>query len=201
MPTPSEQKALAFVAIVVLLGGAVRVLKAGSAVEPTAAEQQALARQASAADSAASRGKSDKKGKRTRGGRGRAPDTIPNVVGGVSSVAPSFARPALPFAHSPYGFPPAGPRIDVGSAPALAPASPPASRGKHGADTSHINIDVASAEVIERLPRIGPATARRLVANRDSFGPFKTAQGLRRVKGMGPATIAKILPFVTFGPP
>src|SRR5215213_1723090 len=30
MPTPSEQKALAFVAMVVLLGGAVRIVRAGS---------------------------------------------------------------------------------------------------------------------------------------------------------------------------
>ena len=199
MPTPSEQKALAFVAIVVLLGGAVRVLKAGTAVEPTAAEQQALARQATAADSAAARGKTDRKTRRPRGSRSRA-DTIPNVVGGVSSVPPSFARPALPFARSPYGFPPAGPRIDVGIAPAPAAAPPPATRGKHSADTAHINIDAASAEVIERLPRIGPATARRIVANRDSFGPFKSVEGLKRVKGMGPATLAQILPFITFGP-
>jgi hypothetical protein len=50
MPTPSEQKALAFMAAVVLLGGAVRVVRAGSTPAPNPLEQQALARQATAAE-------------------------------------------------------------------------------------------------------------------------------------------------------
>ena len=92
MPTSSEQKALAFVAIVILLGGAVRVLRAGASPTPTRSEQQALARQATAADSAsqgARRGKPAKRGRSSRPSR----DTTPHVVGGVASVPPQFARP------------------------------------------------------------------------------------------------------------
>ena len=84
MPTPSEQKALAFVAIVILLGGAVRVLRAGSSAPPTSLEQQALARQATAADSA-KLGERHRKTSR-RGKSARSPrDTMPVVVGGVAS--------------------------------------------------------------------------------------------------------------------
>ena len=57
----------------------------------------------------------------------------------------------------------------------------------------------ASATEIEALPRIGPATARRIVANRDSLGKFGSLAGLRRVKGMGPATLAHLAPFISFG--
>ena len=86
MPTPSEHKALAFVAIVILLGGAVRVLRAGSTPAPTTLEQQALATQATAVDSAAARrptkgAKSGKRGRSTRSAR----DTVPIDVGGVRS--------------------------------------------------------------------------------------------------------------------
>lgn len=193
MPTPSEKKALAFVAAIMLLGGAVRVLRAGSSPESSAAEQQALARQASAADSAAQRAKA----KPPRASRSRSRrDTIPRVVAGVATVPPTFARPNAPDAHAPYGtrseqlgFPPPGPRIDVG-APRSA-RTPPASH--------KIDLDNASARDIEDLPRIGPALARRIVANRDSMGPFRTLAGLRRVKGMGPATLQMLAPLVTFG--
>lgn len=192
MPTPSEQKALAFVAIVILLGGAVRVLRAGSAT-PTENEQQGIARQAHASDSAAASQSSKSKGK-ARGRKPRTADTLPHVVGGVASVPPTYARPDQPFAKSPYGYPPPGPRIDIDARPSKAPASnAPATR------TAAIDIEHATADEIEKLPRIGPAMARRIVANRDSFGAFKSPSGLRRVKGVGPATLERLTPLIRFG--
>jgi competence protein ComEA len=206
MPTPSEQKALAFVAIVILLGGAVRVLRAGAAAPPTPAEQQGLAGQAAAADSAA-RGTRQSKGRSKRRPARSNTDTFPHIVGGVASVPPTYARPDRPNDRTPYGAAPAPrgapvptPRIDSDSrglapAPALAPAP---SSGKK-APPGIVDMDRATAAEIELLPRIGPATARRLVANRDSLGPFGSLEGLKRVKGMGPASLARLAPFISFG--
>lgn len=205
MPTPSEQKALAFIAIVILLGGAVRVLRAGSSVPPTSLEQQALARQATAADSAtrgAKRGKSSRRGKSARTAR----DTMPVVVGGVASVPPTFARPDRPFDHTPYGFnarpgfSPPTPRIDT-DARGMRAAAPTAlpSVGSKPLPGVPIDMDMANAQEIETLPRIGPTLARRIVANRDSFGAFGSPDKLRRVKGMGSASLARLGPLVTFG--
>ncbi|MEO8334707.1 MAG: ComEA family DNA-binding protein [bacterium] len=205
MPTSSEQKALAFIAIVILLGGAVRVVRAGSATNPTVGEQQAIARQATAADSAAASKHRSKDAKRTTSKRA-ARNTVPNVVGGVASVPPTFARPDRPYDHTPYGapsgrngFPPPLPRIDTdarglrASAPV---AKPPAKR--HGDGTGPLDIDTATQQEIETLPRIGPTFAQRIVANRDSLGPFGSLDGLKRVKGMGKATIAQLASLVTF---
>src|SRR6185312_13463959 len=50
-----------------------------------------------------------------------------------------------------------------------------------------IDLDVATAADIERLPRLGPTLARRIVANRDSLGPFGDLEGLKRVRRIGPA--------------
>jgi len=61
-----------------------------------------------------------------------------------------------------------------------------------------VDLDVASAAEIERLPRIGPALARRVVADRDSLGPFGSLAGVERVRGIGPAMAAAIRPHVTF---
>jgi competence protein ComEA len=212
MPTPSEQKALAFVAIVILLGGAARVVRAGSSPEATPLEQQALARQAGAADSASARAKA-KKGRYAKNPRSRQ-DTLPKVVGGVASVPRTFARPDAPDAHTPYGtrseqlgFPPPSERIDIAPggqstprSPELsAPARKPGSRAPSSTLGTKVDMDRATAAEIEALPRIGPALARRIVANRDSLGPFLSLANLRRVKGMGPATVQLLEPLVTFG--
>jgi DNA uptake protein ComE-like DNA-binding protein len=213
MPTQSEQKALAFVAIVVLLAGVVRVVKAGGpAPEPTQTEQQGLARQAFAANSAAvaqqaakaaskTASKSGSKGGTSKGPRFVAPkgrDTVTRVVGGVASV---------PW-NDPRGFPPPAPRMDVGTSPFDTLSAGQASRrgGKGqtkgsraaGTPTGPIDLDTATEDAIETLPRVGPALARRIVSNRDSLGPFRSLDGLRRVKGIGPATIALLGPLVTF---
>jgi DNA uptake protein ComE-like DNA-binding protein len=204
MPTSSEQKALAFIAIVILLGGAVRVVRAGSASHASPNEQQAIARQATAADSAASKRKS--KGSKRPSRRG-ARDTVPTVVAGVATVPPSYARPDRPYDHAPYGtpsarngFPPPGPRIDTDVRGVRAADRPAVlTSPKDKTTTGPIDLDTASQEQIESLPRIGPGFAKRIVANRDSLGPFGSLNGLKRVKGMGKATLEALAPLVTFG--
>ena len=61
-----------------------------------------------------------------------------------------------------------------------------------------VDIDRAAAEEIERLPRIGPVLAARIVADRDSLGPFGSLERLQRVKGVGPALAKTLGPHVTF---
>jgi hypothetical protein len=193
MPTPAEQKALTFLAIVVLLGSAVRVVRggvpAGTIASP--AEQQALARQAFAASSVATaatrqraaRGqKTQLKAPRRRYAGAKFDSTGVLIEGsGVSSAS-----------LSPSGFPPPGPRIDVGSAPIR-----PAADGL-AAPKVLVDLDLADTVQIGRLPRVGPALARRIVANRDSLGPFRALPALRRVKGVGPATLERLAGLVTF---
>lgn len=52
-----------------------------------------------------------------------------------------------------------------------------------------IDVDTASESQIERLPRVGPQLARRIVEERTAHGPFGSLEGLRRVPGIGPATL------------
>lgn len=61
-----------------------------------------------------------------------------------------------------------------------------------------IDMDVATAEQIETLRGIGPSLARRIVADRDSLGPFGSLDGLQRVKGVGPKLAQRIDSSVTF---
>lgn len=61
-----------------------------------------------------------------------------------------------------------------------------------------IDVDVAPASELARLPRIGAALAARIVAQRDEHGPFGSLQALDRVSGVGPAVLQAVRPHVTF---
>lgn len=97
---------------------------------------------------------------------------------------------------SPKPQPPA-PTLPAGSGIATAPPAPPAVY--YTPDPSRrVDLDVAGAAEIERLPRIGPVLARRIVADRDSLGPFGSMEEFRRVKGVGAALAKALEPHVTF---
>lgn len=61
-----------------------------------------------------------------------------------------------------------------------------------------IDVDIATADEIETLRWVGPALAARIVADRDSLGPFGSLKELERVRGIGPAIAAKLDSAVTF---
>jgi competence protein ComEA len=201
MATPSEQKALAFVAMVVLLGGVVRVVRAGAPPNASSVEQQALARQAVAADSASARSgdvrSRAKKARTPKVARPRKGASEPTVVGGVASV-PAGSAPGAVLSH--HGFPPPGPRIDVDYRANRSSGISEVSAGRRGAGAPRepVDLDRATEREIEVLPWVGPALARRIVANRDSFGPFGSIEALGRVKGVGPATGKRLAALVTF---
>ena len=195
MPTPAEQKALAFLAFVVLLGGAVRVVRAG-ALAPAAAslaEQQALARQATAASSTATLQRDRKGAKGVRSAR-----AAPRLRRGSARFDSTGLLIEGTGVVSPTGFPPPGPRIDVDSRRGTVPEGLEGSNRPAGRPGTLVDMDVAGVGEIERLPRIGPALAKRIVANRDSLGPFGVLSAHGRVKGMGPATLERLARLVTF---
>ena len=61
-----------------------------------------------------------------------------------------------------------------------------------------VDIDVETEHEIEALRHVGPGLAKRIVADRDSFGPFGSMEGLKRVKGIGPSMVEKLDSAVTF---
>lgn len=72
-----------------------------------------------------------------------------------------------------------------------------AASGADGGETDAIPVvdpNRASAAELEQLPGIGPVIADRIVAFRDSAGPFRATSDLERVSGIGPATIERIAP-------
>jgi competence ComEA-like helix-hairpin-helix protein len=62
-----------------------------------------------------------------------------------------------------------------------------------------IDVDRAGAAELARLPKVGLALAKVIVADRESKGPFGGLEGLDRVPGIGPGVLAAIGPHVVFG--
>lgn len=61
-----------------------------------------------------------------------------------------------------------------------------------------IDPDAATLTELLRLPKVGPALARAIVADRAAKGPFGTLQGLDRVPGVGPKLLASLEPHLAF---
>ena len=62
--------------------------------------------------------------------------------------------------------------------------------------TGRIDVNTASASELELLPGVGPKMAERIVEERRVHGRFKRPRDLRRVKGIGEKTLARLLPYV-----
>ncbi len=60
-----------------------------------------------------------------------------------------------------------------------------------------VNLNTATAEQLESLPGVGPATAQAIIAWRSAHGRFTTVEELQEVDGIGPKTFARLKPLVT----
>jgi competence protein ComEA len=60
--------------------------------------------------------------------------------------------------------------------------------------SGRLNLNAATEEQLESLPKIGPALAARLIAAR----PYHNLQDLDAVKGVGPSLMKTLTPLVTF---
>ena len=61
-----------------------------------------------------------------------------------------------------------------------------------------LDPDKATVAELLRLPRVGPALARAIVADREARGPFVSLEGLDRVTGVGPKLLGVLEPYLAF---
>jgi competence protein ComEA len=59
-----------------------------------------------------------------------------------------------------------------------------------------IDLNLATAADLDRLPGVGPSTAKAIIYHRTRNGPFASIDDLLKVKGIGPAKLAEIRPWV-----
>jgi competence protein ComEA len=60
-----------------------------------------------------------------------------------------------------------------------------------------VNINTATAAELETLPRVGPSTAQKIIAYRETNGPFSRIEDIQNVPGIGPATFDGLKDLIT----
>ena len=129
-------------------------------------------------------------------------------------VGPALARAIVRWreAHGPFGslvsldaVPGIGPGLLQGLAPhatfsgsgrpALTSlgANLPSGEARPHPDSTHpLDLNLASADDLDRLPGVGPAKAQAIVAYRQKHGPFRSGLDLAGVPGIGPSLAARL---------
>ena len=59
-----------------------------------------------------------------------------------------------------------------------------------------VDLNRATAADLDRLPGVGPSTAKAIIDHRTRNGPFASIDDLLAVRGIGPAKLAEIRPWV-----
>jgi endonuclease YncB( thermonuclease family)/predicted flap endonuclease-1-like 5' DNA nuclease len=102
-------------------------------------------------------------------------------------VAEKRARPrALPLAHTPSGTPTFRP-----SSIAVGPVDDKKSHAKDKIEPGRIDINTSTEKELKMIPGIGPVIASRIIATR----PFRSADDLKKVNGIGDKKYVKIRPY------
>jgi competence protein ComEA len=77
------------------------------------------------------------------------------------------------------------------------PVPPTPIAGTSSIPGQKVNINTASAAELEALPGIGPVLAQRIIDYRQTNGPFRTPEDMKRVKGIGDVTFERLRDLIT----
>jgi competence protein ComEA len=77
------------------------------------------------------------------------------------------------------------------------PVVGPGPTGGGSTPSGPVNLNTATAEQLEALSGVGPATAHAIVTWRQQHGRFRSVQDLLQVRGIGPAKLESLRDQVT----
>lgn len=99
------------------------------------------------------------------------------------------ARPALSKTPTPH--------VRLAEAPAAKTKTNAKPAAQKSSLEGTLNLNVASAAELVKLPGIGPKKAELIIAWRAQHGKFDRVVDLRRVKGFGAKSVKKLMPYLS----
>lgn len=130
----------------------------------------------------------------------RVADAIVAAGGGVGNSAVDSLNLARILADGEQVYVPTAEEVAAGTGPPAAPGTAStAGASASGASADTVNINTASASDLENLPGVGPATAQKIVDDRETNGPFTRPEDLMRVPGIGEKKFESLREFVVCG--
>ena len=66
-------------------------------------------------------------------------------------------------------------------------------------DPELIDINTATLEQLQTLPKVGPVLAQRILAYRQENGPFRDIRDIAKVEGIGETILDAIMAYITVG--
>ncbi|MET8359892.1 helix-hairpin-helix domain-containing protein [Micromonospora sp. NPDC005171] len=192
-------RALAVVAVVVVVGAAGWAWQARPRSEPVAPLVSETASAVPLADPTVSgsgevvvavAGKVRKPGLVRLPAGSRLADAVQAAGGALPGVDVALLNPARKVTD--------GELIVVGVTPPPVPggAAGPAA-GDAGPAVGPLNLNTATLAQLDALPGVGPVLAQRILAHRDQHGGFKSVGDLRQVDGIGDARYEQLKDLVT----
>lgn len=116
-------------------------------------------------------------------------DRVVDAIAAAGGFAPTADQQAVNLAR----FLSDGEQILVPVQGAVPPVTGPAASDA----AATVNLNTASSSELETLPRVGPATAERIIAWRETNGRFGSVDDLLNVPGIGDKTFESLKDLVT----
>jgi competence protein ComEA len=189
-----DRRRLAVLAVVAVVVAVFGLRQMGARGEPSAADPAALPVQP--APGSASGGQvtvhvagavRDPGVYRLRGGQ-RVDDAVQRAGGATAKADLAAVNLAAPLED--------GRQILVPVRAEAAPAGPSGAAAP-GAAPARINLNTATAEQLDTLAGVGPATAAKILAHREQHGAFGSVEELADVPGIGERRLAALRELVT----
>ncbi|WP_274651975.1 helix-hairpin-helix domain-containing protein [Paenibacillus humicola] len=172
----------------------------------TAAQTDAVkaGRKADAGENAGMGGNADADGNAGTGGKADAGGNAGPGVGSGAGSAAGTQDGAVSVGLHESGRSDQASRVGGPSGSSAAVGEPAAGsdgeKSPAAGNEGRIDINRAAEPELDALPGIGESKAKAIVDERDRNGPFRSADDLLRVKGIGPKLLDKIKPFIVAGP-